>query len=122
MATKIEVQYESQVVFLSNGRGRFAVSVDGGDTVVLSNGQTMSVEGSVWRDADDEDEAERNLSPAQVRVLAEVRARPPATGMEAIVLRHKESRRARRGYYARPEAPVIEVPEGALVVKSEFDD
>lgn len=119
---QIEVQYESQVVFLSNGRGRFAVSVDGGDTVVLANGRSIPVEGSVWRDADDEDEAEQKLSPAQARVLAEVRSRPPATGLEAIVLRHKESRRARRGYYARPEAPVPEVPEGALVVKSEFDD
>ncbi len=118
----IEVQYESQVVFLSNGRGRFAVSVDGGETAMLASGQVVPVEGSVWREADDDDEAERGLSPCQAKALADVRSRPPATGMDAIALRHKASRRARRGYYARPEAPVPDVPEGALVVKSEFDD
>jgi len=118
----IEVSREAEVLFLSNKRGRFALSVDGGETAVLPSGVSVQVEGSVWGEADDDDEAERNLSEAQLVVLREVRARPPARGIEAIALRHRNNRRALRGYYAKADRPIVEVPEGALVVKSDLDD
>lgn len=118
----LEIPYETQIIFYQNPRGGYAVSIDGGDTVVLPTGNRIDLVGSVWTEADDEDLAEKNLSAVQHRALQEVRLRKNATGIDAILLRSKESKRSLRGYYAKPEAPPPVVPEGALVVKSDFED
>lgn len=118
----LEIPYETQIIFYQNPRGGYAVSVDGGDTVVLPSGKRIDLVGSVWTETEDEDLAEKNLSPEQRTALGEIRAKKNATGIDAILLRTRESKRSLRGYYAKPEAPQLVVPEGALVVKSDFED
>lgn len=111
---------ELQITFYSNGRGRVAVSVDDGENLVLADGRKILHAGTIWREALDEDVEDR-LSPEQRRVVTEVRARPPARGMAAVAEQYRADRLSTARHYAQPDPEPVEVPEGALVVKAEFD-
>lgn len=121
MKDVMERSRELQIIFYANGRGGVAVSVDEGETLVLADGRVLPAGSTIWKEALD-DEVEDRLSPVQRARVEQVRAKPPARGMEAVVEQYRADRLRVSRQFAQPDPEFPEVPEGALVVKSEFDD
>lgn len=111
---------EQDIIFYENGRGGVALSVDGGQLILLANGKILPAEDTVWEVSYEDVEAK--LTPVQRDALEEARKAPPLDELGEVLAEARRDRiRARKNSLQTPR-PIPKVPEGALVVVSDFED
>lgn len=108
-----------EIQYYSNGRGGTAISVDGGENVIVKNGRALLQVDTTWEE-DDEDEC-GPLSPEQEAAIearkAEIKAQSQEeAGLSEIVqaYRKRRLREAVAHPTARPKLPVRKIRSTAL--------
>ncbi len=116
---------ELEVLYYSNGHGGVAISVDGGEYVIVRTGRRLLLSETKWEEAD-EDEVGL-LSPEQETAIDDVEREraamtPEQSVMSEIVLnyRRRRLREAQINPTAKPEKPKREVDPSVMVEYSDL--
>ncbi len=108
---------EIDIIYYTNNRGAYAVSIDQGEYLILADGRQLQVHGTVWEECGAE--AEAHLTPLQKDAIQEAIA-TPATEMDQITMKYRRARLEAR-QRAAAEKPLRKLDERSLVVKADFD-
>ncbi len=116
---------ELEVLFYSNGRGGTAISVDGGEYVIVKTGRRLLLTETSWEE-DDEEEC-GPLSPEQEAAIEAARAEigslsEKEAGVSEIVLAYRK-RRLREAQFspkAKPEKPKRVVNPAVMIEYSDL--
>lgn len=123
MTAEVSALLEEGILFFQNGKGGFAVSVNSGDTAILSNGKEISLGGkTIWVEAEDEMLAEASLSPVQKEAVERIRTTTNLSQLDIMALTLKRGRLLNRKHFAQPERVYPVLPEIAIATKSDLDD
>ena len=116
-----------EVLYYTNGRGGAAISLDGGEHVILKNGRKLLQEDTIWVESD-VDEA-GPLSEIQEQAISDERARRAALSEDASQLddivsayRKRRLREGVRNPTQQPKKPNRKLRDSVMVEYSSFDD
>lgn len=111
---------EQDIVLYTNNKGGVAISIDGGETLMIADGRFLPVGETVWTEGDVD---ESRLSDAQTKYVEDARSLSgEMTELQKIAANLRRDRRARESDYYRPKEPIKrKLPESALVIAAEFD-
>ena len=107
----------TDIIYYTNNRGGYALSVDQGEYLMLADGRTITVHGTIWEECGAE--AEDHLSPQQKEALREA-LETPQDEMDQITAKYRRARLEARARDAVVK-PIRTLDERALVVKADFD-
>ena len=111
---------EQDIVLYTNSKGGVAISIDGGETLMIADGRTLPVGETVWTEGDVD---ESRLSEVQTRYIEDARASTgEMTELQKIAANLRRGRKTHESEYYRPKEPIKrKLPESALVIAADFD-
>lgn len=116
---------ELEILYYSNGRGGTAISVDGGEYVVVKTGRRLLLTDTSWEE-DDEEEC-GPLSPEQESTIVAAKAQIDAlteaeAGLSEIVLSYRKRRLREAEIHptAKPEKPRRKVDSAVMIEYSDL--
>ena len=111
---------EQDIVLFTNSKGKVAVSIDGGETLMVADGRILPVGETVWTEGDAE---ESQLSALQTQYVEDARkTASEMTDLQKIAANMRRDRKNHESEYYRPKEPIRrKLPESALVIAAEFD-
>jgi len=114
-----------EVLYYDNGRGGTAISVDGGEYVVVRTGRRLLLSETSWEESDEEDCGP--LTAEQESAIASAEAKIAEMGeaegeLSEIVLNYRQRRlhQERISPRAKPEKPRREVSPAVMVEYSDL--
>lgn len=118
---------ELEVLYYGNGRGGVAISVDGGEYVVIKTGRRLLLSATAWEEADTEDRSA--LSPQQEAAIKAAEAAIAAqteteSGVSELVNAYRQ-RRLRKGETLAGQVidkTKRQVPASAMILYSDLVD
>lgn len=115
---------ELEVQFYENGRGGVAISVDGGEHVIIANGRRLLLADTTWEDSDENWEA---LTEPQRAAVEEAKVQlaglnEAQSDLDEIVFKYRKRRlrEAQRSPTRAPEKPTRELPETVMIEYSDI--
>lgn len=109
----------TDIIYYVTAKGLVALSLDEGETIILSSGKRMPPT-EVWEETSDDLEA--SLSDKQKTLLVEARKKKPMTEIEALAWAHRKRERHDKRAYTKGPKFVRELGENVAVVKSDLED
>lgn len=109
------------VLYFQNLKGKVAISLNLGESVIIPNGRTISLDHtSAWEEVSED--LEKDLSDIQIKKMEEFLNRPPPGELENMAdVLGRGLRDLDRRTKAKPLEQRIGIPNSALVVCSDFD-